>query len=146
MARLPPRTGLQAVLNGILRTSKLHFVSVDENNRRDGAGASLVREAIEIAQRSQADLFYGHFEANGPGLERFYRELGLTLHPTGAELDFSAIFGNPGGPSPMPSERFFTSQFRRSAHSPRPRIGQRTSMISSSAMRAAWRSSSRAAR
>ncbi len=111
LSMLPPQAGMQPVMNGILRTSKLHFVSVGDAHRRSGAGTALVRTALDIVQRSQADLLYGQFEAEDHGLERFYRNIGFSIHPTGVGLDFSSIFGFTAGPSPMPSERFFTKRF-----------------------------------
>lgn len=96
---------------GILRSSKLHFVSVDQPHRRSGAGSALVATALDIVQRLHADLLYGQFEADDQGLEHFYRKAGFTLYPTGAGLDFSPIFGFSFGPAPMLNERFFTKRF-----------------------------------
>lgn len=111
LSKMPQQFGAQPLVNGILRTSKLHFVAVEETHRRTGAGAALVATAREIVRGSQADVFYGQFDADDPALERFYRKAGFTIHPAGTGLDFSSIFGFRFGPMPEPSERFFTAKF-----------------------------------
>ncbi|GAB2452122.1 GNAT family N-acetyltransferase [Nocardia tengchongensis] len=111
LSRMPPQAGPEPIMKGILRTSKLHFVSVDDAHRRSGAGSALVAAALSIVKGSQADVFYGQYEADDHGLERFYRKAGFTVHPTGTGLDFSSIFGFNYGPAPMPTERFFTKKF-----------------------------------
>ncbi|MEU8901320.1 GNAT family N-acetyltransferase [Nocardia sp. NPDC048505] len=111
LSSIPPQFGFEPMLQGMIRTTKLHFVSVEESQRRSGAGSALVRAAIETAHSACVDLFYGQFDTSSTHLARFYSDLGCTLHRPGAPLDFSALLGIPGGPVPGPGEAFFSRAF-----------------------------------
>ncbi|WP_040713685.1 MULTISPECIES: GNAT family N-acetyltransferase [Nocardia] len=99
------------LLLALLRTSEIQVLAVDEQHRRTGAGAALVRSAIRSSRALKSHVLYGQFP-NTPPLSTFYRSCGLTVHTPGAAIDFDSLAGLELRIYTSSEDRFFTHNLR----------------------------------
>ncbi|MET7772070.1 GNAT family N-acetyltransferase [Nocardia sp. NPDC005366] len=99
------------LLLALLRTSEIQVLAVDEQHRRTGAGAALVRSAIRSSRALKAHVLYGQFP-NTPRLSSFYRGCGLTVHTPGTAIDFDRLAGIELTIHTASEDRFFTHNLR----------------------------------
>ncbi|WP_216917625.1 GNAT family N-acetyltransferase [Nocardia noduli] len=99
------------LLLALLRTSEIQVLAVDEQHRRSGVGAALIRSALRSSRALKAHVLYGQFP-NIPRLSSFYRGCGLTVHTPGAAIDFDQLAGIELRIHTASEDRFFTHNLR----------------------------------